>query len=72
MTEFFNGVLSLGLGFARFLEREAGHTLTAICLIAIAVRISDPQTRAAAAHDLLVYSMGVLSRGMGSNQKGTA
>jgi hypothetical protein len=58
-------IASFWLGFASFIEREAGHTLMALCLIAMAVKIMDPATRAAAAHDLMVFSLGALAKGMG-------
>jgi len=58
--------ISLGAGLARFVEREAGHNLLSLAIIVTAVVIMDPGARAQAAHDLLVFGLGVLARSMGS------
>lgn len=56
-------------GCTQFIEREAGHSVLAILLILTAVRLADPQTRAAAAHDVLVFSLSMLAKGMGTQQQ---
>jgi hypothetical protein len=55
-------------GLASFLEREAGHTMTAIMLVWIAIQMSDQATRSAAAHDLMIYALGMISKGMGNGK----
>lgn len=56
-------------GLALFLEREAGHDLMSIALIGFGLLLLDPQARAAAAHDLVVFGLGVLARSMGQRTK---
>jgi hypothetical protein len=58
-------VASFWLGLASFMEREAGHSAIALVLIFLAIKICDPATRAAAAHDLMIYALGMISKGMG-------
>ena len=65
-------VASFWLGLVRLLEREAGHTLIAVVLIWTALHMSDPQSRAAAAHDVLVFALGMLAKGMGATQSSSS
>lgn len=50
---------------AIFIEREAGHNVTSMALIIFGMFLLDTQTRAQAAHDLVIFGLGVLSRSMG-------
>ena len=67
MPQIIDSVTSLAL----FLEREAGHLVLSCALIWIGMMLCDPIARAQAAHDLVVFGLGVLSRSMGSRQEET-
>ena len=59
-----NAAFSLSL----FLEREAGHAVLSLALIWIGLQLCEPVARAQAAHDLVVFGLGVLSRSMGATR----
>lgn len=57
-------------GLALFIEREAGHSLLSLILIILGMRLMDPVARAQAAHDLVVFGLGVMARSMGMQHDG--
>ena len=54
---------------AVFFEREAGYHLVSLAVIVLGVYIADPAARAAFAHDLVIFGLGVLARSMGAKRK---
>ncbi len=62
-------MMNWATSFALLLEREAGHLLLSLVLIWIGMALCDPAARAQAAHDLVVFGLGVLSRSMGSRKE---
>ena len=66
---FFTAIESLMLAFAQFMEREAGHTIISLVLIVFGVDMLSPEARAAVARDIVVFSLGVMSRSMGNKKE---
>lgn len=52
--------------FTAFIEREAGHVILSVVLVAIGMLFLNPELRVGAARDLVVFGLGVLARSMGA------
>jgi hypothetical protein len=68
MRSLSDFLTSVGVGFAQFLEREAGYECMSVGLIVVGIVAVDPNSRAQVGRDLISFGLGVLARSMGARR----